>query len=256
MQRRLQYLYDLILVLTRKDLKVRYQSSFLGYFWSIGHPLAFAAVFYFAFKVILKVPTEAFALFLVVGLFPWQWSSNSIAIASTVFLANSSIIKKVNFPRSVIPLTVVLQDMLHFVLSIPVIMLFMLVFHKPMFYGSWVYGLPLLLTLQFFLTYGFALLISSINLFFRDLERLVTIFLTLFFYLTPVIYPLEMVPPAYRWLIYANPFSAIILSWRELFLDGRLDPALLAGSAGFAAGIFFLGYGVYRRLSWKFAEVV
>jgi len=123
MKQSVRYLLDLIIVLTQKELKVRYKNNVLGYLWSVANPLAFAFVFYIAFKTIMKIQMENFALFLIAGLFPWQWFANSISSTPTIFLSNASIIKKVNFPKNIIPLTIVLQDMIHFILSIPVIML-------------------------------------------------------------------------------------------------------------------------------------
>ncbi|HPP07434.1 MAG TPA: hypothetical protein PLW88_08675, partial [Syntrophorhabdaceae bacterium] len=93
--KRLQHFIDLIIVFTQKDLKVRYKNSFLGYLWSVGHPLAFAIIFYIAFKLIMRVPIENYALFLICGLFPWQWFSNSINASPMIFLGNAQIIKKI-----------------------------------------------------------------------------------------------------------------------------------------------------------------
>jgi len=246
---------DLLLVLTQKEMKVRYKSNFLGYIWSIGHPLAFAFVFFIAFKVVMKIQIEGYVLFLIAGLFPWQWFSNSVNASPMVFLGNASIIKKVNFPRNIIPLATILNDLIHFVLSIPVIVLFMLIYHKsPSF--SWLYGLPLLLGIQFLMTYGISLMISSINLFFRDLERLTGIFTTLLFYFTPVIYPETMIPEKYKHLINLNPLALLMMSWRNLFLKGVLEPAFLIIAFAYSLAALLLGYQVYRKLSWKFAEVL
>jgi lipopolysaccharide transport system permease protein len=250
-----QHFFDLILVLTQKDLKVRYKSSYLGYLWSIAHPLALAFVFVVAFKVFMRIQMENYALFLIVGLFPWQWFSNSVNVTTTAFLANASIIKKVNFPRSIIPFTLVLQDMLHFVVSIPVIVLFMVWYaQRPSW--SWLYGIPILLVIQFGVSYGVALAVSSMNLFFRDLERLMALLTTLMFYCTPVIYAESMIPPKYVWVLHLNPLAPIIISWRNLFLEGRLDWFLVGLGAGYAVLAVGLGYVVYRKLSWKFAEVL
>ena len=130
MNRKIQHFIDIILVITQKEIKVRYKSSFFGYIWSIGHPLAFAFVFFIAFKIIMKVQMEDYPLFLITGMFPWQWFSNSVNSSPMIFIANSSIIKKINFPKNIIPFTTVLNDMIHFVLSIPVIIFFMFVYHK------------------------------------------------------------------------------------------------------------------------------
>ncbi len=255
MNLKIQHYIDLITVLTQKEIKVRYKSSFLGYLWSIGHPLAFAMVFFIAFKIVLRIQVENYALFLIAGLFPWQWFANSVNASPMLFLGNASIIKKVNFPRNIIPLTAVLQDMIHFVLSIPVIVLFMFIYHKSLSL-TWLYGIPVLLSIQFVITYGVSLIISSLNLFFRDLERLTVILMTLLFYFTPVIYPETMIPERYKPLINLNPLAPLMISWRNLFLNGTLEPASLIILLAYSLIILLLGYQVYRKLSWKFAEVL
>src|SRR4030043_863146 len=255
MNKGFQHYFDLITVLTQKEIKVRYKSSFLGYLWSIVHPLAFAFVFFIAFKVVMKIQMEDYALFLIAGLFPWQWFANSVSASPMVFLGNASIIKKVHFPRNIIPLTTVLQDMIHFVLSIPVIVLFIFIYHKSPSI-SWFYGIPILLGIQFLMTYGISLIVSSINLFFRDLERLTAIFTTLLFYFTPIIYPETMIPEKYKTLINLNPLAPLMISWRNLFLNVQFEASSLMVSLAYSTFAFMLGYLVYRKLSWKFAEVL
>lgn len=255
MNLQIRHYIDLITVLTQKEIKVRYKSSLFGYLWSIGHPLAFAFVFFIAFKVVMKIQMEDYALFLIAGLFPWQWFANSVNASPMVFWGNASIIKKVNFPRNIIPLTTVLQDAIHFVLSIPVIVLFMFIYHKSPSI-SWLYGIPLLLGIQFLMTYGISLIVSSINLFFRDLERLTGIFITLLFYFTPIIYPETMIPERYKDLINLNPLAPLMISWRNLFLNGMLEPVSLMVSLVYSIFAFMTGYLVYKKLSWKFAEVL
>jgi len=246
---------DLLIVLTQKEMKVRYKSSFLGYIWSIANPLAFAFVFFIAFKVVMKIKMENYTLFLITGLFPWQWFSNSVSLSPTIFLGNFSIIKKVNFPRNTIPAAIVLQDTIHFILSIPVIILFMLIYHQfPSL--SWLYGIPILLFIQFLMIYGISLMISSINLFFRDLERLVIIFMTFIFYFTPIIYPETMIPEKYKHLINFNPLAPLMISWRNLFLKGTLNSESVLISLIYSTIAFILGYQIYKKLSWKFAEVL
>ncbi len=255
LNRPLQHLIDLIVILTQKDLKIRYKSSVLGYFWSIANPLAFAFVFYIAFKVVMKIQMEGYALFLIAGLFPWQWFANSVTITPTVFLANASIIKKISFSRGILPFTIVLQDMLHFLLSIPVILVFMVIYHKTPGW-IWLIGIPVLLVIQFTIAYGIALMLASINLFFRDLERLTSIFVTMLFYFTPVIYPENMIPAGYQHLINLNPLTPLIVSWRNLFLHNQLNLAYLGMAFGYSVAFLLLGTFIYRKLSWKFAEVL
>jgi lipopolysaccharide transport system permease protein len=252
---KIQHSIDLIIVLTQKELKVKYKNSFLGYLWSIGHPLAFAFVFFLAFKIVMRVEVEDYALFLIAGLFPWQWFSNSVNASALAFLGNASIIKKINFSRNLIPFTLVVQDMIHFLLAIPIIVLFLFIYHKSPWF-SWLYGIPILLAIQFVLTFGFSLIVSSTNLFFRDLERLTVIFTTLLFYFTPIIYPEKMIPAEYKNLINLNPLSPLMVNWRNLFLTGSLELSYLTISIGYAVVALTVGCWVYKRLSWKFAEVL
>ena len=255
MKNGLQYPLDLITVLVQKEFKARYKNNFLGYLWSIGNPLAFAAVFYIAFKVIMKIQMEDYPLFIITGLFPWQWFYNSISSSSVVFLRNTSLIKKVSFQRNFLPLSATINDMLHFLLSIPVILLLLLIYGRPLFL-SYVYGIPLLLAIQLLLTYGLCLLFSCLTLFFRDLERLTLIFLMILFYFTPIIYPESMIPPAYHHFIYLNPQALIIVNWRHLFYDGTLVPSYLLVSLAYGIVSWLIGQAVYNKLSWKFAEIV
>lgn len=249
------YYIDLIITLTQKEIKVKYKSSILGYLWSVLHPLSMALVFYFAFKFVLKVPIENFTLYLITGLFPWQWFSNSVASSSVSLLANASLIKKVNFPRYFIPLSNVLNDAVHYILSLPVIVAFAL-FYKISPTLEWIYGIPLIMLSQFLITYGLALIVSSLNLFFRDLERLVTIFLNILFYATPIIYTSELIPDNIKPYMFLNPMFSIIEAWHTLFLKGYISWYHLAISLFEGLIIFVIGFFTFQKLSWRFAEVI
>lgn len=250
-----EYFWDLILVLTQKEIKVKYKNSILGYLWSVLHPLSMALVFYFAFKFVMKIPIENFTLYLITGLFPWQWFSNSVASSCMSLLGNASLIKKVNFPRYFVPLSNVLNDAFHFVVSLPIIFAFV-VYYKIKLTLSWIYGIPLLLISQFLVTYGFSLMFSSVNLFFRDLERLVTIGLNIIFYLTPIVYTSELIPGEYKKYLLLNPLYSIIEGWHKLFMTGIFDFNLYFVSLVYGLLIFIVGFYIFKKLSYRFAEVL
>ncbi len=249
------YYLDLIIILTFKEIKVKYRSNILGYLWSVLHPLSMAVVLYFAFKFVMKIPIENFTLFLITGLFPWQWFSNSVASSSVSLLANASLIKKVNFPRYFIPLSNVLNDAFHFLLSIPVIIAF--AFYYNIFPTlDWLYGIPLFMLSQFMITYGISLMVSSINLFFRDLERLITIGLSILFYLTPVAYSAKLIPEKFKNYLFFNPMFATIEGWHKLFLEGSFDMQYFIVSFFYGAILLVMGLWIFSKLSYKFAEVL
>lgn len=158
------YYWDLVLVLAQKEIKTRYKNNVLGYVWSLANPLAYTGIFYFAFQVVFKIDIPNYVLFLICGLFPWQWISNSVVGSSMIFFQNSSLIKKASFPRFVLPLAIGLQDGFHFLMTLPVIFLFMII-GGVMPTWEFVIGLPLMTILQFFIIYGLGLAIGSINLF-------------------------------------------------------------------------------------------
>lgn len=255
-QRSLENYRDLVIVLLQKELKVRYTNKFLGYLWSIANPLSSAFIYYIAFALILEIREPDYPLVLITGLFPWQWFSNSINSSSNLFLGKGSIIKKVSFPRNIIPFCWVLNHMIHFIVSVPVIILFLFLFNQAPNL-TWVYGFPLLLIIQLCMVYGGALAVSSINLFFRDLERLIGIVIHFLFFLTPVLYTVDRYPAEYRNLLIAiNPPAALMVNWRSLFLDGTLNPLYVLISMGYAVLFLLIGYVIYRKLSWKFAELL
>lgn len=251
---KIEYYFDLLTVLIHKELKLKYKNTALGYLWSLVNPLAFAFVSYIAFKTIIKIQIENYLLFLLAALFPWYWFSNCLNGAPSIFLSNTSLIKKVNFPRALLLVSHVFLEMIHFVLSLPVIFLVVLIYgYSP--HLIWLVGVPLLLVIQFATLYGLTLVVSSLNLFFRDLEKIINVTVTLLFYFTPIIYAENMVPDDYKALVDYNPLAALMLSWRSLFLEGALHADKVGISAVFALGTCVLAFVTYRRLSWRFAEV-
>jgi ABC-type polysaccharide/polyol phosphate export permease len=183
--------------------------------------LLFALVIYIALGRIIRVGIENYHLFLLSALFPWTWFQGSVFLAAPAFANNGKLLKKVYFPRYVLPLSTVTHNFVHFALSLPVlVVLLVLAGHVPG--PTWIIGLPLLVLLQLLLLMGIVLIIATIDVFFRDLEHLVDVGLNLLFYMTPILYPLSMVPPRLRPLANLNPLAPLIEAWRDLFLDNRL----------------------------------
>lgn len=252
---RLIYYRDLVAVLVAKEFKVRYKSTFIGYAWSLMHPLAFALVFFVLFRVVARLDVVAYPLFLIAGLFPWHWISNSITSSNFAFLGNSSLIKKVRFNRAALVMAGVLNELVHFVISVPVVLVFMLYFDRYPTW-QWLVWLPLLIAIQLVMTFGLSLLIATVNLFFRDLERLSTIIMHLLFYVTPVVYPYEKLPESYRWILLADPFASLVICWQGLFYHGSVPLEFAALACLWSGVCCLIGYRVYQSLVWRFAEIV
>lgn len=249
------YLFDLVFVITEKELKIRYKSSFLGYLWSIANPLLFTMIYYFIFKLVMRVQIPNYTVFLIAGLFPWQWFASSVTNSLFSFIANAQIIKKTFFPRSVIPLSNVMMEGLHFVCTIPVIIVFLYVYGMSPTW-SWLWGIPLIAGGQIIITFGLALLFSTLNLFFRDLERFIGLGILLMFYCTPILYGADMIPANFSWMVDYNPLASMILSWRDLFMKGSIEYDHIAFL--YSSGIFVLlaGMWTYNKLKYRFAEIL
>ena len=255
--RRLEYAGDLLAVLVLKELRVRYKRTVLGYAWSLLQPLAFAVVYYVVFKRFLRIPTGEvnYTLFLLCGLFSWQWFSNGVTGSTLALVANGPLITKVNFPRIYAVLSGFMNDLVHFLLALPVVGVMLLAFgYGP--HVSWLFLLPLLLLIQCALVLGLSMILAPATLFLRDLERLTSIAVLMLFHLTPVVYPADLIPADLRWVLHANPMGGLTVCWREAFLYGRVDAGLLGYAAAGAAISLAIGAAVFKSLQSRFAEVV
>ena len=247
--------WELLWLLTARELKLRYQGTALGFLWSLAKPLLQGLVIYFALSRVLRVGIPNYHIFLLSALFPWAWFQTSILLGTPAFVNNANLLKKVFFPRFVLPLSIVLHNLLNFLLSLPVLMLLlMLVGLRPG--PQWVLGLPLLVAVELLLLAGIVLLLASLNVFLRDLEHLVEVFLNLWFYVTPILYPLSLVPGKVKAIMLLNPLTTLIEAWRGLFMENALPgwelwPALL-----FAAVALVLGTVAFRTLEERFEDAL
>lgn len=193
---------------------------------------------------------------LLVALFPWTWFQTSLVLSVSSFASNGALIKKVYFPRFVLPLATVMNNGFQFALSIPVLTLLLLVGgYEPNW--TWILGIPYLLLVQGLLIMGIVLFIASLDVYFRDLEHLTDVFVSLiWFYLTPVLYPLSLVPDRYQPWMLLNPMTSLVEGWRSLFLENALPGLELWPALAFAAGMAALGSISFRQMQGGFADAL
>lgn len=250
----------LIQSLVARDLKARYRGSVLGFFWSFINPLMLLLVYSFVFKYIMPATwkgIEHYELFLFCGLLPWTWFSSSLLEASNVLVTGGNLIKKVLFPAEVLPIVSVLAGMVHFALGLPILAAFLLYFRTPVepLDLAW---FPVIVGVQLLLTLGLALIASALTVHFRDVRDLLQNLLTLWFFATPIVYPLEQVPERLRPFLLMNPFTHLAVAYQDvLFRPGPYTawPRLLAVGA-VALAVFLAGYFLFNRLRDTFAEEV
>ena len=245
----------LIMALVLRELRARYRGSFLGFLWSFLNPLLLMVVYVLVFSVYLRVPESNYAVFLFSGLLPWLWFSSSLGHATGVIVGGGALVKRVLFPAEVLPLVSVLSNMINFLLSLPLLFLFLVLFGIPL--TPWAASLPLLLTLQFLLTAGLALPLAALNVHLRDVEQILGNLLVLWFFLSPVLYPVSAVPASFRPLYFLNPLAGLIQSYRDILFYGRPPEwSQLAFVAIVAIGTLWAGLKIFDRLRDTLAEEV
>ncbi|EDZ64339.1 O-antigen export system permease protein RfbA [beta proteobacterium KB13] len=212
---------QLLYFLTLKEFKLRYKNSFIGYIWAVLNPLAFASVYFFAFKLVMKFDIENYSMILLTGLFPWVWINTSLSKGALSFVANSGIIKKISFNYNMIPISMIMHDFVHFLFSIPILIIYILVTGMDLHF-SYLIGIPILLITQIIMLIPFVTILSTFNVFIRDVEYLTSVALSLLFFLTPIVYPIDIVPEKFLHIYMLNPFVYLIELWRELFLNGKI----------------------------------
>ena len=247
---------DLLCILTQEQITLQYKRTWLGIIWSLLNPLLLACIFYIAFTIVLKVKSEEFSLFLLSGLFPWTWFNSSVSASTVSLISNKSLIKKFPFPKPFLLISGILSEGVHFLFSLPIILLLGWYYGKSPDW-TWLVGIPILLLTQFVITLGVSLAVSVINVYFRDFQFVVNFVLNLLFWLTPIIYQFETIPEAYRPLfLYVNPLTSLIISWRELFLLNRIrwDLFLLALLGSFV--VLLLGLLIYQKFNKRVDELL
>jgi ABC-type polysaccharide/polyol phosphate export permease len=248
---------DLLWHMTVRHLRGQYKQSVLGYAWAILNPLSQLIILSFVFSTIVRVPSgeHPYPLFFFVGLIPWMFFANSLASGTDSVVNASSLVTKVYFPREVLPTAAVLTKVVD--LFFGLVILAGLMLYYGALPGATALWFPLLFGIQLIFTLGLTYPLAALNLYFHDVRFLVGVALTLWFYLTPVIYPVDIVPDKYLFVFELNPMSLFINAYRRVLLDGEAPglEKVLAGAA-IAAVTFIVGYFLFKRMEKGFADSI
>lgn len=251
----------LIQTLIVRDLKARYRGSTLGFFWSFVNPLMLLLIYSFVFTTVLPSQhppeMEPFALFMFCGILPWTWFSSSLLESSNVLISGGNLIKKVLFPAEVLPVVTVLANMVHFFLGLPILAAFLIYYQRPIDPVELLW-FPVIVLVQFIFTLGLGLLAAALTVHFRDIKDLLNNLISLWFFATPIIYPLSIVSPNLRWILNLNPMTHLMTSYQEVLFyvgpHGHWKWLLAIGALSMV--VFLSGYFVFDRLRDSFAEEV
>ena len=247
---------ELIKNLVSKDLKLKYRDSMLGFLWSLANPLLLIVVYSFVFGHILRDGPANFAYYLMVGILPWNFFAQSLMMATSSIVDNGSLIRKVALPLEVFPVGTVLFNLAQFLLALVIFfpMAFFLFKVSPAW--SWLV-FPLVLAMQVLFMLGLCFIVSMATVFYRDVRHFMEIFLTLLFWLTPIVYDLKMVPDSFRTIVYFNPFTYYVLAYHDLlFYNAPPTIERLAAILLLSLVSFGVGYSLFIAYKVRFTEEV
>jgi lipopolysaccharide transport system permease protein len=242
------------------DIRGRFAGSVGGFMWSLLTPLANLLIYIFVFSVVLNIRlkpmetgTDSFAVYFLTGMLPWLAFSEALGASTDLFLGRANLITKVSFPLELLPLTGLVVPFffngLGFVMFLGYLVL------KGYAHVGWLW-LPTVIGVHMAFTLGLITLISSLTVFLRDIKQFIGIVISLWFFLTPIIYPLSMVPETYRWLITLNPMYPFIDLYHQVLLEGSVSYAMLGCATGLATLILVVGILFFERSKYAFADVL
>ena len=241
---------ELLKTNVQKEIRGKYKNSFLGVLWSFLNPLLQIAVYALVFPLILRNTQENYVIFLCCGLIPWTFFATTISRSAFTMVENGNIIKKVYFPREILPISVVTSETVNFLISTIIIIGF-----GGLGISKYIIFYPIVLIAQYLLLIAISLIVSSISIYIRDLQHLIGVALQLLFYAAPIVYAPESIPEQFKWILYCNPMTYIINGYRSIFYNQtmiELKPLLILIGCSIIGCI--VGYMIFNKLQKGFAE--
>lgn len=240
----------------QKEIRGKYKGSFLGVLWSFVNPLLTALIYAIVFPIILKSSEPHYVTFIVIGILPWTYFTTVIMQGTNTILMNAGIIKKVYFPREILPISVNVSGLVNFLISCLIIFIFLIC--SGIGFSKYILFLPLIIFTQFILQQAIIFITSAIDVYIRDAEYIINFFINMLFYATPVLYSASMFENSpLKWIIYLNPMATIINCYKDiLFYQSmpHIKSLLLVLLA--SCILLYVGLKVFRKLEKGFAEEV
>ena len=237
----------------KKDIRGKYKGSWLGIMWTFLNPLLMLAVYAFVFPYILRVNVENYTIFMIVALIPWNFFTTAIQTGTGCVVANGNILKKVYFPREIIPISVTTSQLVNFLITC--IIMFAFILFSGVGFSIHILLLPLLILIQFILTLAFNFVLSALTVYAHDIDHFVSVILTLGFYATPIVYLSSMLPEQFQWAMYVNPMAVLVESYRSILYYHQMPNFNILGIWIVLSAIFLvLGYAIFKKLEKSFVE--
>lgn len=237
----------------KKEFRGKYKKSVLGVLWSFLNPLCQLLIYALVFPFILRVDVDNYTMFLIVALIPWNFFNMTVIQSAASIVVNGGIIKKVYFPRAILPISVVTSNLINFFIT-GIIVIFALLISGIGIKTS-ILILPIIILIQYILQLGISFILSAITVYIRDVEYLINLLIMLLFYMTPIVYSTDMIPSNLLPLFKLNPMLHIITYYREILYYQRIPELsgiliLLVSSIV----ILIIGYNIFKKCEKRFAE--
>lgn len=239
----------------KKDIRGKYKGSFLGVLWSFINPLLSVLVYAIVFPYIMRIKVENYLIYLITGIIPWTFFTSSINMGLISVLSNADIIKKVYFPRIILPISTVTSCLVNFLISCLIIVLFCL--GSGLGISFQILWLPLIAIIQYIMLLGFTFILSAIEMYMRDIEHIVNFILSMAFYVTPILYTPDIFPENLAWVLKVNPMAYLVNAYRSIFFYQKMPDLIGLGVVSiFSIFLFMIGYLIFEKLQKGFAEEV
>ncbi len=245
----------LINSLVGKEVRLRYRGSVMGFIWTFLNPILLMCVYALVFSVYLRIEMEKYAVFMFCGLIPWLWFSSASLEGVTSIVDGAGLLTRAMIPPQILPTVRVLANMVNFLFSLPMLAIFLVAFGiKP---GMALIALPIVIAGQLLFTMGFVSATSALNVQFRDIKHLLTNIITLWFFISPILYPMDMIPAKYRALVHLNPMGVFVVSYQDIFFYNRMPKWDILGFATlFSFLTLLIGTWIFNQMRESFAEEI
>ena len=237
----------------KKEIRGKYKGSWLGVIWTFLNPLLMLAVYAFVFPYILRVQVENYTIFMIVALIPWTFFTTAVISGASCINISGALLKKVYFPREIIPLSVTLSQLINYLITC--LIMFCFIFFSGVGFSIHFLYFPLIVLIQFLLTLGINFILSSITVFVNDVAHFVQIAMTLGFYATPIVYLSSMLPDKFQWVMHVNPMAVLVEAYRSVLYHHRAPDAhwlIIWGVLSLIILVF--GYLIFKKLEKTFVE--
>lgn len=247
---------ELLWVLTTRDVKVRYKQTVLGSAWAILRPVVTMLTFSVVFGRLAKMPSDdvPYPVFVYAALLPWTFFANAVSTSGQSLVGSTHLVSKVYFPRLIIPLSSIGAGVVDLLISTGVLLLMMLWFGVG--WSSHLLAVPILQVAVVFTALGIGTLLSALTVAYRDFTHITPFLVQIWMYVTPVVFPLSLVPEKWRWMIYINPMTGLVEGFRAAFLGKAFDPVGLGTSFVVVVLTFLIGVAYFEKVERRFADII